>query len=71
MRGLKMVGSRRPVYVESIEAAHQGVIAIWPAMQDPNDVVAEAWIHRDRPGWWLRIRSREPDGSSIIKGVVD
>lgn len=21
-------------------------------------IIAEAWSHRDRPGWWLRIKSK-------------
>jgi hypothetical protein len=55
-------------YVESVEVAHELVKAIYPKVTREGscgawhwavkeEVVAEAWIHRTRPGWWLRIKS--------------
>ena len=54
------------IYVESIEEAmvkvqikypivtRQGAVGSW-SFYDGETLVAEAWMHRTRPGWWLRI----------------
>ncbi len=62
----------RKTYYEDFEDAHRAVTALHPTAtrqgsvgswswavgdyDNPDNLVAEAWLHATRPGWWLRIK---------------
>ena len=85
MRDLKLCGEHKPVYCESVEAAHRQVCEAfseltgrifrdgslnawswrWVREDKGSDVIiAEAWGHARRPGWWLRLTRLEIDNES-------
>ncbi len=71
MRDVHSIAGKK-VYVEDLEDAIERVRALYPTATrqgsvgawswavgdyiDPENIVAEAWLHATRPGWWLRIK---------------
>lgn len=54
-------------YYDDLEAAHQDVVKAYPGVLREGsvgawswavggEIVAEAWLHATRPGWWVRIK---------------
>ena len=67
MRDLHTFSGPR-VYVETVEEALEKVRAVFPTATKEGSlgawcfsaegkVVAEMWMHRTRPGWWVRIKN--------------
>lgn len=68
MRDVKQLSGPKRYYADldvaarQILAAHPGArahgsVGAWHwAVGD--EVVAEAWLHATRPGWWVRVRSK-------------
>lgn len=43
----------------SLGAWHWAIRQRGDTSDTDGEVVAEAWIHNRRPGWWLRIKKKE------------
>ena len=43
------------------EATKQGSAGAW-TFHANGEIVAEAWIHRTKPGWWIRIKQAGKGG---------
>lgn len=68
MRDIKQLEGEK-IYVESMEDMIAEVRKVFPAAHREGsvaayhfavgeEVVAEAWIHRTKPGWWLRLKKQ-------------
>lgn len=66
MRDVHSVEGKK-VYYDDLDVALEGIRKIYPTATKQGSVgawswsvgdmiVAEAWLHRDRPGWWVRIK---------------
>lgn len=65
-----LTGPKR--YYEELEEAIEVVRRVYPAARREGSVgawhwavgdelVAEAWVHATRPGWWLRVKKPVPN----------
>lgn len=57
-KGITLV---RKLYPNATAEGSLGCYSFWVN----GEVIAEAWLHRDKPGWWLRIKNMAGEGGNV------